>query len=89
MSQKRAYKSYTKEFKEEAVALITDQGYSVPEAASALGVSVNLLYKWKQNFDVLRTALVNHTAYNYWVDRFSNRVISTPILFNYRDSRYH
>jgi len=51
MSQKRAYKSYTKEFKEEAVALITDQGYSVSEAASALGVSVNLLYKWKQNFD--------------------------------------
>lgn len=51
MSQKRAYKSYTKEFKEEAVALIIDQGYSVPEAASALGVSVNLLYKWKQKLD--------------------------------------
>jgi transposase len=31
--------------------LITEQDYSVAEAAKALGVSVNLLYKWKDKFE--------------------------------------
>ena len=39
MGQKRSYKQYPKEFKEEAVALVRDQGYSVPEAAKSLGVA--------------------------------------------------
>ena len=30
MSQKRAYKQYPKEFKEESVALVREQNYSVP-----------------------------------------------------------
>jgi transposase-like protein len=38
MNQKRVYKSYPKEFKEEAVALVTDQGYTVVEAAKSLGI---------------------------------------------------
>jgi transposase len=29
MSQKRGYKQYSKEFKDEAVALVLEQGYSV------------------------------------------------------------
>lgn len=37
MNQKRVYKNYPKEFKEEAVALVTEQGYSVAEAAKSLG----------------------------------------------------
>jgi transposase len=48
MSQKRSYKQYPKEFKEEAVALVLEQGYSVPEAAKSLGITVGLLYKWKE-----------------------------------------
>lgn len=48
MSQKRSYKQYPKEFKEEAVALVTEQGYSVPEAAKSLGIATNLLYRWKE-----------------------------------------
>jgi transposase len=51
MSQKRAYKQYTKEFKEEAVALVNEQGYSVAKAAESLGVNPNLLYKWKEKVD--------------------------------------
>lgn len=43
MSQKRSYKQYPPEFKEEAVALVTEQGYSVPEAAKSLGIATNLL----------------------------------------------
>ena len=32
MSKKRVYKQHTPAFKEEAVALVTEQGYSVAEA---------------------------------------------------------
>jgi len=48
VNTKRQYKTYTSEFKSEALALISDQGYTVQEAASALGVANSLLYSWKQ-----------------------------------------
>jgi transposase len=44
---KRVYKSYPKEFKEEAVAFLTDHGYTVVEAATSLGIRANQLYDWK------------------------------------------
>ena len=53
MNQKRQYKQYPKEFKEEAVALVNEQGYSVPEASKSLGVNSNLLYRWKDKVDEL------------------------------------
>lgn len=52
MSQKRSYKHYPQEYKEEAVALVTDQGYSVPKAAESLGINPNMLYKWKDKLEV-------------------------------------
>lgn len=39
---------YTKEFKEEAVKLVTEQGYRVSEAARNLGINENMLSRWKQ-----------------------------------------
>lgn len=48
MTQKRSYKQYPKEFKDEAVALMLEQGYSVPEAAKSLGITAGMLYKWKE-----------------------------------------
>ena len=51
MGEKRSYKSYPKEFKEEAVALVSEQGYSVAEAAKQLGVATNLVYRWKQKIE--------------------------------------
>ena len=39
MGQKRKYKHYSKEYKEEEVALIRVQGYSVSEAAKLLGIA--------------------------------------------------
>ena len=51
MSQKRTYKQYSAEFKEEAVALVTDQGYTIPEAAKSLGINANMLYRWKDKLD--------------------------------------
>ncbi len=47
-SSKRKHKTYTQQFKEETVALVTDQGYSVIEAAEAVGVRPNQIYNWKQ-----------------------------------------
>ena len=51
MNQKRTYKQYPKEFKDEAVALVLEQGYSVPEAAKSLGVATNMLYRWKEKVE--------------------------------------
>jgi transposase len=51
MNQKKVYKSYPKEFKEEAIALVTEQGYSVAEAAESLGIRANQLYDWKAKIE--------------------------------------
>ena len=51
MSKKRQYKHYSSEFKEEAIALVTEQGYSVSEAAASLGIRTNQLYGWKKKYE--------------------------------------
>ncbi len=45
---KRTRRKFTDEFKDGAVKLVTDQGYSVAEAARNLGVNANLLGRWKK-----------------------------------------
>ena len=44
----RTRRTYTPEFKGEAVKLVTEQGYSVAEAARSLGINPNLIRNWKQ-----------------------------------------
>jgi transposase len=46
MARKR--RTYTPEFKTEAVKLVSEQGSSVAEAARSLGVHETLLRSWKQ-----------------------------------------
>ncbi len=41
-------KKYSKEFKLDAVSLITDQGYSRAEASRSLGINTNMLCRWVQ-----------------------------------------
>ena len=48
---KRKRRSYTDEFKAEAVRLVSAQGYSLAEAARNLGVHANLLRTWKQKLE--------------------------------------
>jgi transposase len=48
MAEKR--KTYTAEFKQEAVRLITEQRYGVAETARNLGINVNMLRRWKQAY---------------------------------------
>src|SRR5580700_5570144 len=44
----RTRRTYTPEFKAEAVKLVTEQGYSVAEAARSLGLNDNRIRNWKQ-----------------------------------------
>ena len=59
MNTKRQYKTYTTEFRSEALALISEQGYTVQEAASALGITTSLLYSWKQKVEEHVNSTVN------------------------------
>ena len=40
-------KTYTPEFKKDAVRLVTEQGYKVTEAARNLGIHPSVLTRWK------------------------------------------
>jgi len=37
---------YTDEFKKDAISQVINQGYSVPEVSSRLGISEKTLYRW-------------------------------------------
>lgn len=49
MSKKKR-KSYSAEFKMEAVRLITEKGYSIAEASRNLGIEYSVLRRWKKQF---------------------------------------
>jgi transposase len=44
----REKRSYTPEFKMDAVRLVTEQGYKTSEAARNLGIHASVLNRWKQ-----------------------------------------
>lgn len=44
-NEKLSRKKYSEEFKKDAVALVTTQGYRVTEAARSLGVCSTLIHK--------------------------------------------
>jgi transposase len=46
MAEKR--RQYTGEFKQEAVRLVTEQGYGVTEAAHNLGINAKMPGRWKR-----------------------------------------
>jgi len=50
-TEKRTRRKYTEDFKREAVALVTEQGYKVSEAARSLDIGENLLRRWKREFE--------------------------------------
>jgi transposase len=47
-SKKR--REYSREFKEEAVRMVTDGGRKVAEVARNLGIHENMLHVWKRNY---------------------------------------
>jgi transposase len=48
MTTKR--KSYSKQFKIDAVKLVTEQDYKISEAARNLDIHPNILWKWRDQF---------------------------------------
>ncbi len=46
---KKTRRRYTAEYKEEAVKLVTEEGYSISQAARNLDINANLLARWKQD----------------------------------------
>ena len=46
----RQRKKYTEEFKREAVALVTEQGYKVTDAAKSLGINDSNIRRWQTEF---------------------------------------
>ena len=50
-TEKRPRRTFPADFKREAVALITEQGYSVSQAARSLDIHENVLRKWKRHFE--------------------------------------
>jgi len=46
----RKRKQYTKEFKKEAVELVTKQEYTIAQAASNLGLNSNMLGRWRREY---------------------------------------
>ena len=59
---KKKRNRYTKEFKEAAVKLVTEQGYQISEAARNLGVNANLLGCWKSEMAEGQDGLGNKKA---------------------------
>ena len=43
--------NYTEDFKRDAVALVTEQGYKISEAARSLDVGANLIGRWRRQFE--------------------------------------
>lgn len=54
---KRTNRSYKTEFKQEAVALVAEEGYSVPKTAESLGITDKLLYNWKAKFEAEQSGI--------------------------------
>ena len=47
---KQTRKQYTKQFKEDAVRLVTEQNYSCAAAAKSLDINATMLSRWIQGF---------------------------------------
>ncbi len=50
-TETRKRSNYTEEYKREAVALVTQQGYTIAEAVRSLDVGANLIGRWRRQFD--------------------------------------
>ena len=49
----RQRRDFPEDFKRDAVALVTEQGYSIAEASRSLDIGSNLLGRWKREYEVV------------------------------------
>ena len=50
-TKNRQRRNYTEDFKRDAVALVTEQGYSLANASRSLGVGANVIGRWKREYE--------------------------------------
>jgi transposase len=50
MGEKKGRGSYTREFKEDAVRLVTDKSIPVAKVSADLGIHENTVYKWLRQY---------------------------------------
>lgn len=50
-TEKRVRRTYTLDFKRDAVALVVEQGYGISQAARSLDINDNVLRRWKREFE--------------------------------------
>jgi transposase len=48
MQERKKHRTYDRQFKEEAIRLVTEGGRSVSDVAHSLGIHENLLHTWKR-----------------------------------------
>ena len=56
---KRTRRSFSEEYKIEAVKMVTEQGFQIAEAARQLGINVNQLHQWKNKYSNLEETSEN------------------------------
>ena len=49
-AMKKTRKTYTREFKLEAIKMMTEQGRSAKDVEGSLGIGSGMLYRWKSQF---------------------------------------
>lgn len=50
MQESKGHRKFDRQFKEEAVRLVTEGGRSVTDVAHGLGIHENLLHTWKRKY---------------------------------------
>jgi transposase len=50
--ERQKYRTYSKEFKQEALSLLESSGKSASELEQELGITTGLLLKWRQRYKV-------------------------------------
>jgi transposase len=50
MQESKKHRTYDRQFKEEAIRLVTEGGRSVSDVAHGLGIHENLLHTWKRKY---------------------------------------
>jgi len=62
MNQKQTRQSYTKEFKNDAVKLVIEQGYSSNEVGRRLGINQTNVFRWAREYRQENEPSVNGDA---------------------------
>ena len=62
-NKRKPYKTYTREFKIEAVRLMAESDRPSSELAAESGIRRNQLYKWKEQLENMVKGSVPNTAY--------------------------